>query len=205
MDNLQIDLEADSLEVAPAPATDSPALASVAALVTEWDTAQTKKAKAEADAKAAQEIILNIERERLPAAMADAGIKSFKTKTGRSVTIETVANASIPAQSTIDKAKGEMRTALMARRAAAYAYIGNNWPGLIKTELSLAFPKGEAGLASRIAQLIRDQFALAPEIAETVHPSTLNSHFKELRDQGKLGAVPADLFGLYIGPIAKIK
>lgn len=205
MAEIELDLEADSLEAKPAPAANSPALAYVVALVVEWDKYQADKAAAEQQEKTAQFLILDIERKRLPDAMAAAGLTSFKTSTGRSITIETKPSGNIPALSTIEKAKGTLRDELQKRREAALAYVKSKWAGLLKTEVSVALGRGEAGLAPRIAELLREQFALTPEVSENVNPQTLNSHFRELSDQGKLGEVPADLFALYVGPIAKIK
>lgn len=146
-----------------------------------------------------------IETAALPVAMTEAGISAFKHVSGRSVTVKTVCQGNIPAETSVSKAKPDVRQQLLTRRLSGLAYVRQHWPGLIKTELNLSLPKGEAEVALRIAELIRNQFKLTPSVAEIIHPATLNSHFKELMEQGKIGAVPADLFALYIGPIATIK
>jgi hypothetical protein len=202
--SLDFDLEGDSLEQA-TPIADGEKLKAISALVDEWDKHQALILRAETALYRAKEQVAQIEKERLPAAMAEAGVTSFKTASGRAIAIETVANGNIPALSTVEKAKGSLRVALQERRDRALTYVRTYWPGLVKTEVSLALGRGEAEMASRIAEFIRKEFKLTPEVAETIHPSTLNAHFKEINQQGKIGEVPAELFALYVGPIAKIK
>jgi hypothetical protein len=137
--------------------------------------------------------------------MSEAGVTSFVTKSGRSVKIDEVINGNIPAISTIEKAKGEERVALEARRNEAIGIVRSKWPGLIKTEVSVSLGKGETELATQMVELLRKEFDVAPSVDETIHPASLNSHFKQLKDDGKLEEIPQEPFALYIGPIAKIK
>lgn len=180
-------------------------LASVSVLIEEWDKNTRELARFEDWAKKVKERQRELEETAVPMAMADAGVQSFVATNGRVVKIEVVCRGNIPAPSTIEKAKGAEGVALANRRRAAVAYVAEHWPGLIKTELSVSLGKGETEMASRIAELIRKQFSLTPSIDETINHATLNSHFKELRDQGKLDTIPVETFALYVGPIAKIK
>lgn len=195
-----LDLEADARKV-----PDSPALATVRKLVDEYDTLERDIKKLAARMGELSSRKSQIERESLPGAMAEAGVQKFVADNGRSVEIRHIVNGNIPAVTTIEKAKGPERLALQARRDAALAVVRAKWPGLIRTELSLSLGKGETDLASRVSQLIRNQFGLEPSVDETIHPASLNSHFNELKEQGHLEEIPVEPFALYVGPIAKVK
>ena len=197
-----IDLAQDAADAAAKP--DSPALASVAALVNEWDKLGAYIKQGEEALARAKQRRTEIEQERLPAAMTEAGIQSFSTE-HRSVVVEVVARGNIPAMSTIEKTKGPERKILELRRTKAIDYVRAHWPGLIKTNLSVSLGKGEAEVALRIAEVLRKDFQLTPEVDESIHHATLNSHFSELQASGTLKEVPGELFALYVGPIAKIK
>lgn len=184
---------------------DSPALQNVSNLVTEWDKNKGEVKKLEAMLAERKARMRAIEENDLPASMTEAGITKFVTSTGREVVVDEVVRGNIPALTTIEKLKGGDRVIMEKRRNEAYDYVREHWPGLVKTELSVSLGKGETEVATRIAELIRNQFELDPSIDETIHPASLNSHFKELKNDGKLEEIPADLFSLYVGPIAKIK
>lgn len=188
------------------PATpDSPALKLVSETVAEWDKTKGDIKKAEAFIAGKKQRIIEIEQTILPNAMAEAGVASFTTTSGRSVIIDEVINGNIPALTTIEKLKGPDRAAAEKRRAEGLAVVAAKWPGLIKTELSVSLGKGEREVALRMAELLREQFEVDPSIDETIHPASLNSHFKELKNDGKLEEIPVETFNLYVGPIAKIK
>lgn len=201
---MTIDLLSDSPDFQQVP--DSPALVSVSKLAEEYGLL-------EKDIKTLEERILvrqvrmkDIIERAMPQAMEQAGVTAFTANNGRSIKIEDRVTGNIPAKTTIEKTKDSiMRAALIARRDLAIGIVREKWPGLIKTELSVSLGMGETQQALRIAKLISDQFQLASSIDETIHPASLNSHFKELREQGKLGDIPVEPFALYVGPFAKIK
>jgi hypothetical protein len=195
-----LDLEADARNV-----PDSPALASVRKLVDEWDKIEVELRKLAGLVAARLERKAEIERSSLPDAMASAGVTSFVADNGRKVDVKQVVNGNIPALSTIEKTKGPEKGILQARRDAAIAVVKEKWPGLVKTELTVSLGKGETELATQVAELIRKQFELEPSVDETIHPASLNSHFNELKEQGRLEDIPVEPFALYVGPIAKIK
>src|SRR3954468_17193862 len=184
---------------------DSQALAGVARWVDEWDDVVKRIDATEGLLSALKARKQKLEQEVGPAARFEAVVSGFRATRGRVVNIETVCQGNIPADTTIQKAKGEEREALLQRRQLGLAHVRQYWPGLIKTELSLSLPKGEAEVALRIAALIRNQFQLNPSVAESIHHATLNSHFKELLTMGRVGDIPIDTFALYVGPLAKIK
>jgi hypothetical protein len=199
-----IDLLADSTDQGNQ-VPDSPALSKVSELVAKYDVLGGDIKRLEALLGEKKQARSEIERELLPTAMTEAGVTSFVTKSGRSVKIDEVINGNIPAISTIEKAKGPEKEALLQRRTTAIAVVHEKWPGLIKTEVTVALGKGETDLASQMVELLRTQFDVEPSVDETIHPATLNSHFKELKDNGRLEEIPVEPFQLYIGPIAKIK
>lgn len=202
----EIDLLADSQDLGNQQTVpDSPVLQRISELVADYD-------KMGGDLKRMAELMATItarrtqiEQETLPTAMAEAGIASFVTKSGRSVKVETVVRGNIPALSTIEKARGDERRVLEGRRVTALDIVRQKWPGLIKTEVVVSLGKGELGLATKIVEALRKGFDVQPSVDETIHPQTLNSHFKELTENGKLEEIPAEPFALYVGPIAKIK
>ena len=200
---MEIDLLADSPDNSGVPNT--PALQTVSALVAEYDVVAADIKRLDYELSVRKQRKLAIEREAMPLAMETAGVSSFTTPSGRSVKIEEVVNGNIPAATTIEKARGEDRLILVRRRELAISIVKEKWPGLVKTELSLSLGKGETELASRIAEEIRKLFQLTASIDETIHPASLNSHFNELKADGRLAEIPVEPFALYIGPIAKIK
>lgn len=199
-----IDLLVDSTDLGTS-VPDTPALSKVSELVAQWDLLGGDIKRLEAAVVLKKQARSDLEKELLPNAMSEAGVTSFVTKSGRSVKIDEVINGNIPAISTIEKAKGDERVALENRRMNALAIVHEKWPGLIKTELSVSLGKGETELATQMVELLRKEFDVSAEVAETIHPGTLNSHFKELKDSGHLEEIPPEPFALYIGPIAKIK
>jgi hypothetical protein len=199
-----IDLLADSTDLGNA-VPDSPALSKVSELVAQYDLLGGDIKRIEAMLSDKKQKRSEIERELLPTAMTEAGVTSFVTKSGRSVKIDEVINGNIPAISTIEKAKGPEKEQLMQRRNTCLQIVHQRWPGLVKTEVSVSLGKGETELATQMVELLRKQFDVEPSVDESIHPATLNSHFKELKDNGRLEEIPAEPFQLYIGPIAKIK
>jgi hypothetical protein len=199
-----IDLLADSSDLGTS-VPDSPALKQVSGLVAEYDRLNQEISILEGKVKERELRRKEIEEQLMPNSMMEAGLTSFRTATGRNVLIDTVVRGNIPALSTIEKAKGDEKRFLLARRDSAISIVRQKWPGLIKTELTVALGRGQAEVALRVAELLRNQFQLDPEIAENIHPATLNSHFKELKADGKLEEIPVEPFALYVGPIAKIK
>lgn len=199
-----IDLLSDSMDHG-TQVPDSPALAKVSTLVAQWDVLGGDIKRMEAAVAAKKLDRSNIEKELLPTAMSEAGVTSFVTKSGRSVKVEEIINGNIPAASTIEKARGEERAALENRRLVAVNIVREKWPGLIKTEVVVSLGKGETELASRMIQLLRKEFGVAPTVDEIINHMSLNAHFRQLKDDGKLEEIPQEPFALYIGPIAKIK
>lgn len=201
---IDIDLLADSSDLGTS-VPDSPALKQASELVAEYDRLGSEIVTLEERVKQRTARRKEIEEQILPGYMTEVGLTSFRTASGRNVSVETVVRGNIPALSTIEKARGNEKQILLARRDSAIAVVRQKWPGLIKTELSVALERGQMEVALHIAELLRKQFQLDPEVAENIHHATLNSHFKELRDDGKIEEIPVEPFALFVGQIAKIK
>lgn len=199
-----IDVVGDSPDAKAVP--DSPQLEAVAKLVEEYDLLQADLKILAQRAAVREERVEAILSQLLPAAMEQAGVSSFVTKSGRSVIVDDKVNGNIPALSTIVKEKDPAKKAmLLQRREDALRIIGEKWPGLIKTEVSVQLGRGELDLALKAVKLLREQLDLPASVDQNVHPQTLNSHFKELKEVGRLGEIPTEPFALFIGPYAKIK
>lgn len=199
-----IDLLADSQDHG-TQVPDSPILAEVSDLVAKWDVLGGDIKRMEDAVAMKKKQRMDIERELLPTKMAEAGVASFVTKSGRSVKIDEIINGSIPALSTIEKLRGDERAAAELRRTTAIGIVHDKWPGLIKTELVVSLGKGETEVASQMAELLRERFGVTPSVDESIHPASLNSHFKQLKEDGRLEEIPPEPFALFVGPIAKIK
>lgn len=199
-----VDLLADSQDHG-TQVPDSPALIKVSDLVAQWDILGGDIKRMEMLLEQKKQSRQDIEKELLPVAMSEAGVSSFVTKSGRSVKVEEVINGNIPAPSTIEKKKGDERDILIRRRDEALAVVRDKWPGLIKTEVNVSLGKGETELAAQMVETLRERFGVAPTVDETINHMSLNAHFRQLKDDGRLEEIPPEPFALYIGPIAKIK
>ena len=91
------------------------------------------------------------------------------------------------------------------RRAAAFAALEQNGDGdLIKTQLRISLPRGESELAAKIAELLRLNFNINPEITENVHHQTLTAWLQEQIENGQ--PLPdLETIGATVGRIARLK
>ena len=134
----------------------------------------------EGDLAAKKADLRRLEQEDLPELMAELELQSFKLSDGSSVEIQKDVECGISEE----------------RRPAAHAcLVQNNFGGLIKTEVKVAFGRGQLEAAKACAEQI------GGEMKEAVHPATLKSFIKEQLAAGK--AVPFELFG--VRPFNKVK
>jgi len=144
---------------------------------------------AEASTKLAEleEELNTIRRRHIPELMEGLGMDSFKMSDGREVTVDNKINASISAEN----------------KPAAFAWLREHeFDGIIKTNVDVAFGKGEAADAEKAAAVLREA-GFEPSVAENVHPMTLKSFVKERLEEGD--EIPTDVFGIYEFKEAKIK
>jgi hypothetical protein len=126
-----------------------------------------------------------VEQEDLPDLMAELGLETFRLKSGELIEVKQEVECAITEE----------------RRAAAHSWlVDRGFGGLIKTEVVVAFGRGEHNAAEDFAhELIEDGKQSA--LVERVHPSTLKSFVKEQMSAGR--AVPFELFG--VRPFNKVK
>lgn len=123
-----------------------------------------------------------IETEDLPELMREIGMKSVTLDDGSVVEVVEEVDCSITQE----------------KRAAAHDWLlANGFGGLIKTEVVVAFGKGEHEAAMKCAEQV------GGVAQERVHPSTLKSFVKEQMTKG--AAIPFDLFGIHPYNKAKLK
>jgi len=168
------------------PATVDPgdALARITAMSEALRDAQARVATAAVVLAAAQKDQSRIELEDLPDLMKELRLKEIMLEDGSKVLLTEEVQCGITA----------------ANREAALEWLrANGYGGLIKTDLSLEFGKGEEEEARSLLGSIQKLTNRPVEIGEGVHHSTLKSFVKERREAGT--QLPADLFSIH--PFAK--
>jgi hypothetical protein len=155
-------------------------LAEVSALCSAMIEAEREVELEEEALKAAKERVRQLKEESIPMAMQELGIDSMKLTTGQKVSIKQDVYAAIPA----------------AQRGEAYAWLEDNgFGGLIKTNVSVQFGKGEMDNAKNAITILQ-KVGLAPELTQSVHAQTLCAFLREqLADAESSKALPLDLFG----------
>ena len=130
----------------------------------------------------AKEQLRKVEQEDLPELMRELGLELMRLEDGS--TVEVVPDV----QCAITE----------AHRPAAHAWLtANGFGGLIKTEVSVAFGRGEHDAALALAEKIGGQ------VKESVHAQTLKAFVKEQMEAGT--KVPFDLFSVFPFNKAKLK
>ncbi len=149
---------------------------------------QQAETKALEDAlKDAKARLRSLEREDLPALMAEIGLTELKLADGSVVSIKEEVDAGLSEE----------------RRPAALRWLlDNGFGGLIKTEITVAFERGQHDEAEKLAAELG---LTVPNLnlTETVHSATLKSFVKEQLREGH--AIPMDLFGVFPYSIAKVQ
>jgi hypothetical protein len=125
--------------------------------------------------------------EFLPDLMLGAGIQSIRLADGTFVYVDKFYNAKIPDE----------------RKPAAFNWLDTNgFGGLIKTEITTKHTRGDRRNALRALELLK-KHGFVPLQKDEVHWQTLRAWVKEQIEGG--APPPKDLFGTYIGNIAKFK
>ena len=141
----------------------------------------------EASVKAKKEELRLTSEQELPDAMQAAGLTQIKLSTGENIAISEFYNAHI------SKANQEI----------AYKWLlANGHEGLIKNEVLLKFGREETAVVNETVAALKSR-GLAPEIRQSIHPSTLKAFVKEQLTTGN--DIPTEPFGVYIGSKAIIK
>lgn len=126
----------------------------------------------------------------LPEAMDIIGMAEFTLVDGTKISIKKFYNASIPAD----------------RKDEAFTWLDENGhSGIIKTEVSVAFGRGDLEIARAFVEFASEfsQAPINPELGQEVHWSTLRSFVREQIEGGS--DFPREMFGVYIGRKAELK
>lgn len=135
----------------------------------------------------AKDELRRIECEDLPELMREIGLTSM-----------TIPGFKIDLSDEVDAGISERH------RTAAHEWLSNHgFGGLIKTEVVVAFGRGEHDEALSFGEKVAEATGHMPQVVERVHPSTLKSFVKEQMTKGV--ALPFDLLGIYPYTKAKIK
>jgi hypothetical protein len=163
------------------------ALSGVAALGKRAKELEKQIEEQEMVLKGIKEQFRKITEESIPEALTELGMKGFVMDDGSQVTIKPFYGASIPE----------------ARRSEAYQWLRDHgFDDIIKNTVSVRFGRNEDELCSRLLSLLSTQ-GFPAEQAEKIEPATLKAWAKEQVERGN--AIPADLFGLFVGQKAVIK
>ena len=80
--------------------------------------------------------------------------------------------------------------------------VRNGHEGLIKNEVLLKFGRDEDVVVNETVDALKSR-GLAPEIRQSIHPSTLKAFVKEQLSSGV--DIPSEPFGVFVGTKATIK
>lgn len=142
--------------------------------------AKTEQVKSlDAELKQAKQDLNQLEREDLPTLMEELGLTELKLNDGSKVSIKEQVDAAITEKK---------------REPALRWLLDNGYGGLIKTEVTIGFNRGERDEAASVAERLREDH---PGVAmkEVVHPSTLKAFVKERMQAGE--EIPFDLFSIH--------
>lgn len=140
---------------------------------------QSEVDQLDAKLKEAKQRLQRTEREDLPDLMAEAGLTEIKLEDGSRVTIKEEVDAKIT-----DK----------TRPQALKWLLENGFGGLIKTQVALAFGRGDHDAATTVRDQLSEEYD-GVELKEEVHHSTLKAFVKERMAAGD--KIPMDLFNVY--------
>lgn len=133
----------------------------------------------EQQAKDAKKAWMRTEQDDLPAAMMEAGLQEIALKDGARIQLKEDCKAAIT-----EKTRGPALAWLLA----------NNFGGLIKTNVTVEFGRGERDQAEAARAALEARYP-GVVIKEDVHASTLKAFVKEQMASGN--AIPMDLFNVH--------
>lgn len=141
-------------------------------------------------AKDKKKELQRVSEQDLPEAMDAIGMAEFTLIDGTKISVKTFYSASITAE----------------RKDDAFAWLeANGHGGIIKTDVSVAFGRGDLEVAKSFLEYARgfNEAAINPELEQGVHWSTLRSFVKEQIEGGH--PLPQETFGVYVGRKAELK
>jgi hypothetical protein len=137
--------------------------------------------------KERKEALRTLTETRIPEALTELGMSSFRMADGSSIEVKPFYSASIPAE----------------RKGEAYEWLRQHgYDDIIKNTVSVQFGRGEDDDAGKMIDLVR-QSGWIPDQAEKIESMTLKAWVREMVEQGV--EFPSELFGAHVGLKAKIK
>ena len=177
------DLVADA-EAAAIPDDDK--LASISNLANQQQTLEAAVKRHTEQLTDAQEALDRVSKVLLPAAMEAAGMKEFTLVDGSKIKVEPKYYAAISA----------------ANEPEAFAWLReHNHDGIIKTQITLAYGKGEAEQAAKARETL-EASCIPFTNKESVHASTLKAFVKDQLTKGE--DFPEKIFGVFTEKISTI-
>lgn len=180
---MSIDFEVD----AKALAVENDSLSTVSELAKAALTLEKEIADLEEVVKERKESLRDLTENRIPEALNELGMSSFKMADGSSIEVKPFYSASIPAE----------------RKGEAFEWLRQHgYDDIIKNTVSVQFGRGEDDDAGQMINVIRSN-GWIPDQAEKIESQTLKAWVREMVEQGV--EFPTELFGAYVGMKAKIK
>jgi hypothetical protein len=160
-------------------------LAEVSSLCSALTEQRRKVDQIEEELSTVKEFVRRLEEEDIPLAMQELGVDELKLVTGEKVSIKHDVYASLTSES----------------KPAAYNWLeANGFGGLIKTNVSVEFGKGQIEGAESLAEDLQSR-GLPVSLGRDVHAQTLKAFLREQLANGS--NVPLELFNAR--PISKAK
>tara|TARA_B100000035_G_scaffold194067_1_gene165673 strand:+ start:1895 stop:2473 length:579 start_codon:yes stop_codon:yes gene_type:complete len=162
-------------------------LSTVSALANKQLTLEKELKDLEEAVKVKKEELRLVAEQELPDAMQTAGLTEIILSSGEKITIGDYYGAHIS----------------KANQKLAYDWlVRNGHEGLIKNEVLLKFGRDEDVVVNETVDALKSR-GLAPEIRQSIHPSTLKAFVKEQLSNGV--DIPSEPFGVFVGTKATIK
>ena len=141
----------------------------------------------EAELKTAKEDFNRLRLDVLPEMFFELELSELKLRSGEKIIVNSDLTAAIKPKD----------------KAAAHAWLNEHgFGGIIKTQVSVAFDKGQHDEAEELWSELAPKFS-AVNFDEKVHPGTLRSFIKEQLAEGH--EVPMELFGVFPFNVAKLE
>lgn len=162
-------------------------LSTVSALANKQLNLEKELKDLEEAVKVKKEELRLVAEQELPDAMQTAGLTEIILSSGEKITIGDYYGAHIS----------------KANQQVAYDWlVRNGHEGLIKNEVLLKFGRDEDIVVNETVDALKSR-GLAPEIRQSIHPSTLKAFVKEQLSNGV--DIPSEPFGVFVGTKATIK
>lgn len=147
----------------------------------------------ETQLEAAKKLVADVEQTQLPELMKEIKLTKLELEDGSTVELDQKLQCGITE----------------ARAPAAFQWlIDNDFAGLIKTEIRIAFDRGDFEQADEILRALKEDLEQeGAQLVPTVHNSTLKSWVKEQLEKGTEEGkepFPRELFGVFVFDVAKV-